>query len=91
MLERVRFLATGNAERKDTATGEITKTRESWEVRWALGGVHSHKWWWVNRYGQMDCGCVRNPLTRRMVLYSGDCTARGIRQIRERRRHGELG
>lgn len=29
--------------------------------------------WWVRKYESMSCGCVRNPLTRRMVIYRWRC------------------
>lgn len=43
-------------------------------VRWRLFGPKSYNWWWVKRWGKMECGCcTRNPLTRRQVLYSWKC------------------
>ena len=40
---------------------------------WAVAGIHSHNWWWVRKYGKMSCGCTRNPLTNRFVLYVYEC------------------
>jgi hypothetical protein len=47
--------------------------KETWKTAWAIVGVHSYNWWWVCRYGKLGCGCTRNPLTRRMVLYLWGC------------------
>lgn len=40
---------------------------------WALVGIHTRNWWWVERYGEMPCGCTRNPVTRRIVAYRYGC------------------
>ena len=50
----------------------------SWRDRWSLFGVHSHDWWWVRRYGKLHCGCTRNPITRRMVLFRMGCRSHSI-------------
>ena len=51
--------------------GSVSHTvKETPSAAWAIAGIHSWKWWWVRKYGQLDCGCVRNPLTRKFVLYS---------------------
>lgn len=78
IYNRIVFLLTGNATWKDQLTGDAYRTVESWNVRWAVAGIHSYQWWWVKRFGQLDCGCTRNPLTRRVVLFSSDCPRTGI-------------
>lgn len=46
----------------------------SWEMRWRLFGPKSYSWWWVRRWGKMECGCcTRNPLTRKQLLYAWKC------------------
>jgi len=52
---------------------DVTIHRESWRTAWAIAGIHSYHWWWVRRYGKLPCGCTRNPLTRRLVLYRWRC------------------
>ncbi len=47
--------------------------KESWSGAWAIAGIHSYKWWWVRKYGNLPCGCTRNPVTRRMVLFRWKC------------------
>ena len=73
LFVRVRLLVTGRAHWTDQETGETVTTREDWGTRWALAGPHSFRWWWVKRWGRMGCGCTRNPLTRRIVLFRIDC------------------
>ena len=51
--------------------------RESWSTAWALirpmlitfGPYYK----WINGRGKLDCGCCRNPLTRRIVLFTYGC------------------
>lgn len=69
---RVKLLATGKSVWVDDKGREIKMT-DPWSLRWAIAGVHSHRWWWVRRWGKQACGCTLNPLTRRPVLYSFDC------------------
>ena len=73
IFARLKFLTTGRAVWVDTKTDKRYVTRETWQVRWAVAGIHSHNWWWVNKYGARDCGCTINPLTRRTVLFDIDC------------------
>lgn len=40
---------------------------------WAILGPHPVLWWWVRKWGRLPCHCLRNPLTRRMVAYAGEC------------------
>lgn len=70
---RVRLLVTRRATWVDVETGDEHTVRESWRTVWALAGVHSYHWWWVRHWGPMECGCTRNPLTRRMLLISFEC------------------
>lgn len=53
--------------------GQEIHTREDWDTAWAMEGPHTYRWWWVRRWGRLDCGCTRNPLTRRIVLYTMSC------------------
>lgn len=69
---RIKILATRKLTWVDTETGEEKKY--SLGATWSIVGVHSYKWWWVRKYGQLDCGCCRNPLTRRFVTYRWRCT-----------------
>lgn len=43
-------------------------------LAWRLAGIHNHNWKWVRKYGKMDCGCTRNPLTRKVVLFLMNCS-----------------
>lgn len=71
-LARLKVLLDGNVTWvADDGVGETEHL--SWRDRWTLFGVHSFDWWWVKKYGRCDCGCTRNPLTRRMVLYRMGC------------------
>lgn len=73
MISRLRVLLTGNVEWVDTETGETERDHFGWRDRWAIFGVHSYSWGWVRRLGVMGCGCTRNPLTRRVVLFRFGC------------------
>lgn len=73
MFSRLRVLLTGNVEWVDIETGETERDHYGWRDRWSIFGVHSYNWGWVRRLGVMDCGCTRNPLTRRMVLFRFGC------------------
>lgn len=74
MIERLRVLLTGNVTWCDPETGEPSESDHfSWRDRWSIFGFHSSNWGWVRRYGAMDCGCVRNPITRRTVLLRYGC------------------
>jgi hypothetical protein len=57
----------------DMETGEERPEKVSLSFAWNLFGVHSYKWWWVRRYGTLDCGCTQNPLTKRRVLTIHKC------------------
>jgi hypothetical protein len=76
-LVRLRALRTGVVEWVDPKTGQIEVDVMSWRDRWALFGVHSYSWRWVRRFGERDCGCTFNPLTRRKVLTRMDCGVHG--------------
>lgn len=73
LSSRLRVLATGNVVWVDSRTGAEDPEHFSWRDRWSIFGPHAYDWRWVRRYGKMDCGCTRNPLTRRMALYRADC------------------
>lgn len=78
LWQRIRILATGKVEWVDPEDeNEVEKETLSWRTRWAIFGVHSYKWWWVRRYGQIPCGCTINPITRRRVLTDISCTVHG--------------
>jgi hypothetical protein len=69
---RVRVLVTRTTVwGKEGEEQEVHK--ESWRSAWAIVGIHSWRWWWVRKYGKLPCGCTRNPLTRRMVLFRWKC------------------
>lgn len=76
-VERVKFLVTGKAEWVDAETGESYVEYETWHTRWLIAGPHSHYWWWVRKYGKLDCGCTCNPLTRRRLLINAECVRDG--------------
>ena len=59
---------TGVVEWVEPETGKITVELYGWRDRWSIFGPHSFNWWWVKKWGRMECGCMRNPLTRRKVL-----------------------
>lgn len=69
---RVKLLVTGVTVWTDSRTGEVEQVRDR-SLAWTIAGIHSYKWWWVRKWGGLPCGCTRNPLTRRMVIFSGDC------------------
>lgn len=71
LWRRLVRLATGRYVWVDTEDGSETVEHMSWKHRWRLDGPQSWKWWWVQRWGHLDCGCTRNPLTRRFILYAG--------------------
>ena len=71
MMSRLKALLTGKITWLD-ADGTPEYEVLGWRDRWSLFGIHSWNWRWVHRLGQMDCGCTRNPLTRRTVLNSRD-------------------
>lgn len=72
-IERVKRLVTGEytwvAE-----DGSTEVDHYGWKDRWSIDGIHSWQWRWVHKYGQLPCGCTRNPITRRMVLYRWPCS-----------------
>ena len=76
ITERLRVLLTGRITWLD-AYGNAEHEQMSWHDRWSLFGVHSWNWRWVHRLGRMNCGCTRNPLTRRTVLTNIDCPIHG--------------
>lgn len=70
---RVRYLITRRLE-WETGDGEINRVEKvPFRVAWKMFGIRSHRWSWVRRYGRLRCGCTRNPITRRMVLYAWRC------------------
>jgi len=52
-----------------------------WRDRWAVFGFHSGSWRWVRRFGEQDCGCTLNPVTRRRVLTLLDCKTHGFAEL----------
>lgn len=74
---RMKVLATGIVV-WDNGDGTEDIEWLSWRDRWSIFGVHSYDWWWVRRFGGLDCGCTRNPLTRRMVLYRAACRTHSL-------------
>jgi hypothetical protein len=75
---RLRILRTGVCEWVDPETGQIEVDLLSWHDRWNLFGVHSSNWRWVRKFGERDCGCTFNPITRRKVLTKMDCPDHGV-------------
>lgn len=76
---RLRALATGTVHWCDPDTGVVDEVDHlSWRDRWAIFGVHSWAWAWVRRFGERDCGCTINPVTRRRVLTRMDCPEHGV-------------
>ena len=74
MISRLKVLATGRVEWCNPHTGEVEEVEHmSWRDRWSVFGVHSYSWKWVRRLGAMHCGCTRNPITRRMVMFRVGC------------------
>lgn len=73
----LKILLTRKATWVDPNTGETETDRYDWGTTWALAGIHSWRWAWVRRRGALPCGCTRNPVTRRMVLYAMDCDSHG--------------
>jgi hypothetical protein len=76
LLSRIRILATGRLVWEDI-TGEVEVEYVDWRTRWAIAGIHSYNWWWVRKWGDQDCGCTINPITRRRVLTSTTCPVNG--------------
>jgi len=72
-ISRLRILLTGRTEWVDETTGQSEVIYEDWRTSWAIAGIHSANWWWVRKYGQLDCGCTINPITRRRVLTLWGC------------------
>lgn len=72
-LRRIQRLVTGKYGWVDPADESIEWEHLSWRTRWALDGIHAHNWKWVLKYGKLECGCVRNPVTRKLVLYVWRC------------------
>jgi hypothetical protein len=70
---RVKTLVTGKLVWVDAETGEEFVERSRYGA-WIVAKPWVHNWWWVRRWGQMPCGCTRNPLTRRVILYEFDCS-----------------
>jgi hypothetical protein len=71
---RIKILITRRFEWIDRDNKDsITVTHETWDMAWAVAGIHSHNWWWVNKYGKLSCGCTRNPLTRKVIMINMDC------------------
>ena len=72
LWQRIRIIATGYVE-WEADDGTVDSETLSWRSRWAIFGIHSYKWGWVRKYGELPCGCTINPITRRRVLTSIDC------------------
>jgi hypothetical protein len=79
---RIKFLVTGYATTVNEDGTFHARELHSWKIRWAISGVHSRNWKWVNRWGKMPCGCTRNPVTRKLVWIRGDCPEHGVRRFR---------
>lgn len=80
---RLHALLTGVVEWVDPETGQITAELYGWRDRWSIFGFHSYNWRWVRRWGKLECGCTRNPLTRRIVLIAPGCSAHGLSEWME--------
>lgn len=74
---RLRALLTGRVEWIDPEDGAVEVEWLSWKDRWSIFGVHSYSWGWVRKYGALECGCTRNPITRRRVLIRLNCAQHG--------------
>lgn len=70
---RLKILVTRRIEwlAEDGAVAEVEKA--SWRTAWTIAGVHSVNWKWVHKWGKLECGCTKNPITRRMVLFVWKC------------------
>ena len=73
LWQRIRILVTGRVEWVDPEDNSVESETLSWRTRWAIFGVHSYKWWWVQKYGALPCGCTSNPITNRRVLTDISC------------------
>jgi hypothetical protein len=81
-LGRLKILITRRTVWLDLNSGEVDHVHhESWSWAWSIAGIHSYDWRWVRRYGRLACGCTRNPLTRRMVLYAWECREHGAESM----------
>lgn len=78
LAKRIQYLATRKLTWEDENGKQVT-VKESWRAVWAMFGIHSWRWKWVRKYGALPCGCTRNPLTRRIVLYRWRCEIHGAR------------
>jgi hypothetical protein len=79
ILERIKLLLTGKAEWCDAVTGQVVEQEKmDWRTRWAIAGIHSHNWMWVRQFGYRECGCTKNPITRRLVLINPECDQHDI-------------
>jgi hypothetical protein len=90
---RVKLLVTRKFTWVDQEDGSERVVKESFSHAWAMLGVHSRNWWWVRRWGELDCGCTRNPLTRRVIMFDWECGehssfAKPYRYWREENEHG---
>lgn len=77
ITHRLYVLATRKLEWEDPVSGTSTITREDWSTCWQIAGWPSSNWWWVRKYGKMECGCTRNPVTRHRVLIAMHCPIHG--------------
>jgi hypothetical protein len=75
---RSRVLITRQATIVNLASGRPENLRLDFGTAWAIAGPQSHSWWWVLRWGSLRCGCLRNPLTRRVLTVRGDCQVHGF-------------
>ena len=79
---RLRALLTGRVEWVDPEDGVTEVEWLGWRDRWSIFGVHSYTWDWVRKYGALDCGCTRNPVTRQTVLTAFLCPEHGHPSLR---------
>lgn len=72
LRERITLLTTGRAEWLND-DGTTDTEHLGWKDRWNLAGPQPFNWWWVRRWGGLDCGCTINPITRRRLLTRMGC------------------
>jgi len=79
VFQRARLLTTRRVTLLNLVSGQPEElTRLDWSTAWALAGPRPASWRWVQRRGKLPCGCLRNPLTRRLVLITTACPHHGV-------------
>lgn len=78
---RIKTLITGVTVWRHPSPLVPAERVRDWSLAWTIVGIHSYQWWWVKKWGNLPCGCTRNPLTRRMVIFSGDCKQHGFSSL----------